>query len=81
MVRRLEVTEEARREALRRAVLGPPGSIVRLTAGQRRALRMRATANALLRDVAATLGQPLPPEELRCADISWDGKTLRIDFT
>jgi len=42
---------------------------------------MRATANALLRDVAATLGQPPPPEELRCADISCDGKTLRIDFT
>jgi len=42
---------------------------------------MRATANALLRDVAATLGQAPPPEELRCADISWDGKTLRIDFT
>lgn len=80
MARRLEVSPEARREALRRAVLGPPGSIVRLTAGQQRALRVRATANALLSDVAAMLGQAPPQEQLRCAALSWDGRTLRVDF-
>jgi len=43
-------------------------------------LRVRATANALLSDVAAMLGQAPPQEQLRCAALSWDGRTLRVDF-
>ena len=50
----VEVTPEAREEAVRRAILGNGGSQVRLTSGQRRALARVARAFAAAAPVAGS---------------------------